>query len=236
MQRLAPKQERAAIAIVGVARGQDRRRSGAHAQKQSGRECGIVGDGAIGSISRKTPAKTQARLLWLRSQTASRESNPWHRGVAGCRARRWRDRARARPPVTTHLITKTSKQTDDGARQSPLNDGNAVRDEGADQQDGNVTKPNLGKIHDGEGKGAYKLRYGPAQANPPAKIPDKRKLTPHVEKQDVGQCRDLSRDVRNDDNEQASGCDYSNNLAKLTDRSTPRLNHHDPSIKSASTI
>ena len=48
LQRLGPKQQRAAIAVIGVAERQDRRRADAHPQQQRDGERRIVGNCAMG--------------------------------------------------------------------------------------------------------------------------------------------------------------------------------------------
>ena len=124
----------------------------------------------------------------------------------------------------------------DRARQSPLGDGDAIRNKDADQQNGNIGEPGLGKIHDGEGKGADELSNRPAPGNPLTKFLDERKLPPHVHEQDEYHRRQLSGRIGNDDHQQAAGRNDADDLAELPDRRPPRLHAHDPSIKSAGAV
>ena len=112
-----------------------------------------------------------------------------------------------------HLKAQSPQQAGDGARQSPLRNGDAVRDEDADQQNGEIGKADLGKIHHRKREGANELSDAPAPGNPATKTADEGKLPPHVQRQDVYRRCDLSCDIGNDNDQQAAGRDQADDLA-----------------------
>ena len=104
------------------------------------------------------------------------------------------------------------------------------------KQHRNIGKPDLGEIHDGEGKGAGELPDGPAPGNPLTKISDEGKLPPHVHEQDEDQRRNLPCHIGDDDHQQAAGRDDADDLAELPDRGTPGLHRDYPPVASAGAV
>ena len=69
------------------------------------------------------------------------------------------------------LIAHLPQQVDDGAGQAPLRDGDAVRHEETDQQDGQVAQAELDEVRHRKRQGPDQLRDRPAQGDPPRKRP-----------------------------------------------------------------
>src|ERR1700761_7875854 len=116
------------------------------------------------------------------------------------------------------LEADLAQEIDDGTGQAPLGDGDAVRNEEANQQNGEIAEPELGEIRDREREGADELGDRPARGDPAGGSRKKRKPAVRIDQEKEYRHRKLSRDESDSDDQETSGRHDADDLADLAER------------------
>ncbi len=157
LRRLGPQQQRPAVAVIGIAHRQQRGRRDAGADQQRDRQGRIIGNGAMG------PDREEIRPERQRARGGrGGEQHQHHRSphIQPLQAVARADRVVV-PELggkrQRRLIAHLPQQIDDGARQAPLGDGDAVRHEEADQENGEIAQAQLDEVRHRERQGAQQI-------------------------------------------------------------------------------